>query len=518
MDYSNTKNNPLPIPTATSTRQPCKLTCFSKRLLDLIAAFFGLLLLSPFFLILAYLIKRDSPGPVFYRGARLGRNGRLFKILKFRTMYEIPSSYQGPVITSQDDQRITPIGKWLRDTKLNELPQLWNVLLGDMSLVGPRPEDPAIITEWSESQRKELLSVRPGITSPASVLFRDEEQRLNQNDLMQIYFEEILPDKMRLDQLYVRHRSLWGDLDIIFWTLLILLPKISAVNPPEQDLFLGPIARLVNRHINWFLIDLLVALAAISLTGLIWRSLGPLDIGWISAFFLALIFAALKSLTAALLGVNRIQWSRAPAIDALDLLPGVIVATLVFLALNYSFPSLFSIIPGLRKVFHTGALPALPNCLILIAAVLSYSGFVIVRYRARLLTGLASRWLTFRRAAETHLERILIVGGGESGHLAAILIKSTKYASSFKIVGFVDDDMHKQELRIAGVPVIGHIADIPHLVEQKDIGILIFAIHNSPEHERQRLLEICQKTTASLFMLPDIAASLQDMALERRTE
>ena len=96
------------------------------------------------------LCRREGPGPVFYRGPRLGKNGRVFGILKFRTMYECPASYRGPRVTAQDDDRITPLGKWLRDTKLNELPQLWNVLVGEMSLVGPRPEDPEIVKTWPE--------------------------------------------------------------------------------------------------------------------------------------------------------------------------------------------------------------------------------------------------------------------------------------------------------------------------------------------------------------------------------
>ncbi|GAG83392.1 unnamed protein product, partial [marine sediment metagenome] len=187
----------------------------SKRFFDLIASTLGLLLLSPFFAIIAFQIRRDSPGPIFYRGVRAGHRGKTFQILKFRTMYERPESYQGPSITTSDDPRITPMGKFLRDTKLNELPQLWNVLKGDMSLVGPRPEDPEIAAEWSDEVRREVLSVRPGITSPASVLFPDEERQLPQGMLMQTYFKEVQPNKLRLHQLYVRYHTFWNDLDVL---------------------------------------------------------------------------------------------------------------------------------------------------------------------------------------------------------------------------------------------------------------------------------------------------------------
>ena len=125
-----------------------------KRVFDFTAALIGLILLSPFFVLISIFIKRDSPGPVFYWGPRIGRDGMVFKMLKFRTMYETPKSYSGPRVTAKDDDRITRFGKWLRDTKLNELPQLWNVLIGEMSLVGPRPEDPSISKTWPRQLRR----------------------------------------------------------------------------------------------------------------------------------------------------------------------------------------------------------------------------------------------------------------------------------------------------------------------------------------------------------------------------
>ena len=143
-----------------------KMSRGTKRVFDFSAALCGLILLSPLFVLIAILIKRDSHGPVFYWGNRIGRNRRVFKMLKFRTMYETTESYKGLRITCKEDDRITPLGKWLRDTKLNELPQLWNVLIGDMSMVGPRPEDPAISKTWPTEIARELLSVRPGVTSP----------------------------------------------------------------------------------------------------------------------------------------------------------------------------------------------------------------------------------------------------------------------------------------------------------------------------------------------------------------
>src|SRR6266498_1621334 len=149
-----------------------------KRAFDVFFSVLGLVILSPFFLLVASLLRREGPGPIFYRGPRMGRHGKAFGILKFRTMREEQASYEGPSVTAQDDPRITPLGKFLRNTKINELPQLWNVLVGEMSLVGPRPEDPGIVATWPDAVRREILSVRPGITSPATVAYHDEEKLL----------------------------------------------------------------------------------------------------------------------------------------------------------------------------------------------------------------------------------------------------------------------------------------------------------------------------------------------------
>ena len=226
-----------------SSRTQTRSGDYLKRLIDGLVSGLLLLFLSPLFLYLAWRIKRDSPGPVFYRGLRTGKAGKEFNILKLRTMYEIPESYQGTQITAQDDPRITRVGRRLRDTKLNELPQLWNVFKGEMSLVGPRPEVPLIVEDWPEDARNEILSVRPGITSPASVLYYDEENRLSFGQVMQIYLDDVLPSKLRLDQLYIRYRSFLGDLDILFYTLLVLLPRFNKSSPPEENLLVGAYQR-----------------------------------------------------------------------------------------------------------------------------------------------------------------------------------------------------------------------------------------------------------------------------------
>lgn len=189
-----------------------------KRSFDIAVSLLGLVLLSPLFLVIAVVMKLTSPGPVFFRQERVGRRFRPFRIFKFRTM--VPdASKMGAQVTAAGDPRITPIGKLLRKTKLDELPQLINVLKGDMSFVGPRPEV-ARFVELYRSDFAELLTIRPGITDPASLKYRHESELLGRSDdPEQTYIQEILPDKIALAKTYLNDSSFLVDLGLIFKTV-----------------------------------------------------------------------------------------------------------------------------------------------------------------------------------------------------------------------------------------------------------------------------------------------------------
>ena len=191
-----------------------------KRLFDMAASGICLLLLAPLLLALAMWIKYDSSGPVFFLQERVGLCGKLFRIIKFRSMRQ---HHAGPQITVGADARITRSGRFIRAYKLDELPQLINVLLGDMSLVGPRPEVPRYVALYPADVRDEVLSVRPGMTDLASVQYRSESDLLAaSSDPELTYTTVILPAKLALYQQYVRQRSLWLDVRIIGMTLGIL--------------------------------------------------------------------------------------------------------------------------------------------------------------------------------------------------------------------------------------------------------------------------------------------------------
>ena len=186
-----------------------------KRLLDITIATLALVLLGPMLVVLAVAVKLDSRGPVFFRCRRVGRGGRPLAMLKFRKMY---NGVSGPPLTASHDDRLTRFGRFLARTKFDEIPQLWNVLRGGMSLVGPRPEDPAFVTLHPE-QYAEILRARPGITGLSQLAFANESEILAVDDRVRDYVERILPQKIRLDQLYVERRSLLMDLKILAWTL-----------------------------------------------------------------------------------------------------------------------------------------------------------------------------------------------------------------------------------------------------------------------------------------------------------
>ena len=191
-----------------------------KRLFDVLVSAAALLLLSPLFLGVAIAIKLSSPGPIFYRAVRVGRHGVPFKLYKFRSMV-VNADKIGAGITTAHDPRITPIGRFLRRTKLDELPQLINVLRGEMSLVGPRPEDPRYVALYTEEQRR-VLRARPGMTSLASVRYRNEQALLSGDDWETRYIQQIMPDKLAIDLQYMERATLLSDLGVLWQTFLAL--------------------------------------------------------------------------------------------------------------------------------------------------------------------------------------------------------------------------------------------------------------------------------------------------------
>ena len=193
-----------------------------KRAFDLIASFFGIILALPMLGLIALIIKMKMGDPIIFRQKRVGQNGRLFTLYKFRSM---SSDHNGNSVTVKGESRITPLGIFLRRYKLDELPELWNILKGDMSFVGPRPDVPEYMNKLVGEERI-ILRFRPGLTSPASLKYVDEEQLVAlTNDPQGFYNKVIWPDKVRMNLEYCKNRSLLGDIILVFYTVSILLNK-----------------------------------------------------------------------------------------------------------------------------------------------------------------------------------------------------------------------------------------------------------------------------------------------------
>jgi len=191
------------------------------RTMDVTAATVGLIILSPLFIVVGIMIKLIDGGPIFYHARRVGLHGQMFHLYKFRTMH-VGADRQGSGITTNGDSRVTGVGRWLRRMKLDELPQLLNVLKGDMSLVGPRPEDHRYVALYTPEQRR-ILSVRPGITSAASLMYRNEEQLLSGSDWEKFYCNKVMPAKLEIDLEYLSARTVWSDIGLVLSTILATL-------------------------------------------------------------------------------------------------------------------------------------------------------------------------------------------------------------------------------------------------------------------------------------------------------
>jgi len=224
-----------------------------KRLFDIAMSIAGIVLLSPLFVIGAVGIRLFSRGPIFYRAQRVGRNGELFVMHKFRTM-RVASTNAVSNISASQDSRVFPFGKLLRRLKIDELPQLYDVLRGEMSIVGPRPEDPNIVRDHYTAAHRETLAVRPGLASPGSIYnYTHGEKLIGGQDPERDYVEKVLPVKLALEQVYVRQASFCYDLRLIFRTVgvivLIALGKRRFRDPPEMAQTTGIVsAQTIHSH------------------------------------------------------------------------------------------------------------------------------------------------------------------------------------------------------------------------------------------------------------------------------
>jgi len=443
-------------------------------ILDVIVASIGLLLLAPVLLIVGIIVKVTSKGSVLYRAKRIGRSERPFKLLKFRTMY-VNADCIGPGITLRDDPRITPVGHFLRRTKLDELPQLLNVLKGDMSLVGPRPEDPRYVATYTATQRR-ILIARPGITSPASIQYRHEETLLDGENWEATYREKILPRKLAMDLAYLQRRTVWSDLRLILETVTLL-----TINEEIIDKVLD----IRNRH--FLLLDLLAfvlipsAALSLRLEQVTWQP------GMREPLILFTAMAVLVKMPVFWIAkmYNR-YWRSAGIGDMARIVIANGSSTAILLLASLAIYRIYG--ESGSAVYVT--VPILDGLLTLIAT----GG---MRLGVRLL----DYW--YRGQSPIGGRRVLIVGAGSAGRMVAKEMR-THQQLKMEPIAFADDDPLKQNTHIDGLPVVGTSTDIPSLVEQYDIQQVVLAMPSVRCKRRQEILAICNEIGVGCYNLPGV--------------
>lgn len=446
-----------------------------KRALDVSAAALGLLITAPLLGIIAVLIKLDSSGPVLYSQVRVGKGFRPFRIQKFRTMVVNPPGASLP-LTVGEDARVTRVGRILRKFKLDELSQLWNVLMGDMSLVGPRPEVPRYV-ERLRSEFSEVLVVRPGLTDLASLKYINEAGLLgSSSDPENEYQTKVLPEKLRLAKLYIRHMSLRLDLALIVQTLIrivglpVTVCKLAELKTASQRMSAPHGTSMSTFVLKWrrpmiVLLDVgLIVLA--NYVAFVLRYDGEIPAEQLALFqHTVLWLVVIRAVAFALFGLNEGLWRYTGVWDLQNILNGVLTSAIVF----YGWVTwVMGIADYPRSVFAIDALLLI--------------GFLAgVRLPSRVFNEMA----IFQKR-----KKVLVVGAGDSGER---VVREMKTRSEFHCqpIGFVDDRVGLINQRIHGVRVLGTLGDVPKLVEELKPEMVVVAVPRvKPEFLRDLVIKL----------------------------
>ena len=442
-----------------------------KRIFDIFFSVLGLICLSPLFLIVAILIKLTSQGPVFFKQERIGKNFRPFLLYKFRTM--VPNAAQrGPLITTGDDKRITKIGRILRKTKIDELPQLINVLKGDMSLVGPHPEVRKYV-EMYKKDYEEILKIRPGITDVASLKFRDEKESMEgKGNHEEYYAHVILPEKIKLAKEYLKKMSLWFDIKLILKTILSIIYPTHTINCAIEKLgsYRQPLAVFIQ--------TLLFALS--NYLAFFLRFDGNIpgrEIGLFLKYLPLLLFLRIIFLFS--FGLHKGLWRYASIQDALS----------IFYSVSLSSFSFFTIVRYTFKMY------AYPRSVYFIDAVLSFLFLSGIRLFRRLHVVLED--------AKSYKKTLLIVGAGDA---AELLLREIEHSPQYpyQVIGLIDDNPQKKGIKIRGVKVLGTRKDLPHIMINEDPDEVLIAIPSANTEILKHIVEDIRQYSKPVKIMPGL--------------
>ncbi|MGC4099205.1 MAG: SDR family NAD(P)-dependent oxidoreductase [Nitrospira sp.] len=467
-----------------------------KRVFDVCMAVLGLVLTAPVLAIVSVLIKLDSQGPVIFRQVRVGQGFRPFAIQKFRTMVVDAADTSLPITVGQDS-RITRVGRILRKFKLDELPQLLNVFVGDMSFVGPRPEVPRYV-ERLRSEFSEVLTVRPGITDLASLRYIDEAALLAYSSNPEEEYQfKVLPEKLRLAKLYIRHMSLRLDLAIIMQTLLHIarLPLVVFTLPELKAAVESPLAspwtNLSSFILRWrkpiiVVLDVVLIILA-NYFAFTLRYDGSIPEGETHTFeqtVLALV--AIRGVAFALFGLNEGLWRYTSIWDLQNIIGGVLISTVVF----YGW------------VHWVMEIHSYPRSVFAIDSILLIGFLAGMRLSSRVLRD---------KPIFQKKRKVLIIGAGDSGERVVREMK-TRTVFNCQPIGFVDDNVGLLNQRIHGVRVLGTVQDLPKLVEGLKPEVVVVAVPNAaPEFLRDLVIKL-EPYNISIKTLPAKEELLADQS------
>ncbi len=442
----------------------------AKRIVDIVVSVAGLVLLAPFLLIIALLIKLDSSGPVFFRQERVGRGGEEFRIFKYRTM--VQGAYKmGSRLTTKRDPRVTRVGQILRWLKLDEVPQLINVVIGDMSLIGPRPEDPHFVAFYNRTQMR-VLEVRPGMLGPSQILGRDELESYPEGlkDTEQYYVDHVLPEKLVRDLEYVDQASFKGDMGLLVrgvWATVIGAVKTKFLWRRRYRIAL-------------VLLDAGLIVTSCYLAFMVRNEFKLPD--RVHFFFFPLVITlVVRSLSLAYFGAYQGVLAYFGLWDTLALVKAISASALIAGGLTFfiglqSFP---------RSVFFMDS--------VLVLLMLAGLRFIL---RA------VSRGRT--RQEGTHREKALIVGAGMGGEQIVRALLDDP-ACPYRPVGFIDESPERWGSMIHGIRILGGAAEVPLAVSANGIEAVFICVSDLSELGVADVVETCQKVGVEYRVVPTLS-------------
>jgi FlaA1/EpsC-like NDP-sugar epimerase/lipopolysaccharide/colanic/teichoic acid biosynthesis glycosyltransferase len=475
---------------------------FGKRLFDLASASAGILFISPLLFAAAIAVKFSSKGPVFFRQLRVGRFGKTFLMLKFRSMRL--NAHKGSKLTASGDPRITLVGNFLRRTKIDELPQLFNVVLGHMSLVGPRPEVPEFTARYTESQSR-VLRARPGITGPSANVY-EEELLASQLDKETFYLQSVLPAKLEIDLAYCENISFMTDLSVLYQTFAKLftrlyspaatvphssprplLPKVNVLRPAVRTKMNS--SQLLYTRLNQVIIDGCAFAVSLVLAYFIRfdGSLGPFELHQLK-YWLPILVAARLLLHGAL-GIYRQVWKFLSFSDALDIARSIVIVSGLLVILRFALTG--------QSAF--ASLARIPLSIIVLDGFLSLSLSMSARALRRILY--ARQRKAEAAAGNAPTSRIFLFGAGRAG---IMLRKELETNHSYDVIGFIDDDPRKVGSVISNTRVVGDGDHLAELVEKYKVDEVIISMATASRTTLSRTLAKCRRANVQAKIIPSL--------------